>query len=333
MVGTETQEVERKVLAILRIVGDSAEPMGARLIARRLKDYGIDLTERAVRYHLKLMDERGLTRLVGRDGRVITEQGREEMRSALVQDKVGLVLSRIEMLAFQTNFDFRTCTGTIPVNISFFPKDKFARAKTLMAPAFKAGLCAGDRVAVAGEGERIGEHVVPQGKVGLATVCSVLVNGVLLKAGVPMDSRFGGILQIRNYKPLRFVELIYYAGTSLDPSEVFIRGKMTSVRKAAGQGNGKILANFREVPAPCRSIVDEVISRMNEVGLGAILTTGNTSEPLCQIPVDLNKVGMILVGGMNPIAAAEEGGIEADNRAGSTVVDYGSLVKFDDLRV
>jgi hypothetical protein len=98
-----------------------------------------------------------------------------------------------------------------------------------MKPIFEKGLCASDLVAVAQEGEPLGESIVPQSKMGSVTVCSVVLNGTLLKAGIPTDSRFGGILQIRNHKPLRFVELIHYAGSSLDPSEVFIRARMTSV--------------------------------------------------------------------------------------------------------
>jgi len=331
LIGTETQEVERKVLSILRILSETHEPMGARVIARHLKGYGIDLTERAVRYHLKLMDERGLTHLIGRDGRLITEQGIEELRSALVQDKVGFAISRIELLAFRTDFNWQTHSGSIPVNVSFFPRDKFKKALQAMAPVFKAGLCAGDRVAVAQEGERLGDSTVPEGKVGLATVCSIVINGALLKAGVPMDSRFGGILQIRGHQPLRFVELINYAGSSLDPSEVFIRGKMTSVGQAAKQGNGKILANFREIPAVCRPVTEEVVARLKEAGLGALLLIGNTSEPVCEIPVELNRIGMILIGGMNPVAAAEESGIEAENHAMSTIMDYQELTKFGEL--
>ena len=73
------------------------------------------------------MDERGLTRTVGRDGRLITESGIEELRSALVRDKVGFAISRIELLAFRTSFDWEKRTGSIPVNISFFPKEKFTR--------------------------------------------------------------------------------------------------------------------------------------------------------------------------------------------------------------
>jgi repressor of nif and glnA expression len=329
--GFETQDVERKVHSILKVLSDSAEPMGARVIAHRLKGYGIELGERAVRYHLKLMDERGLTSLVGRDGRLLTAQGMEEVRSALVKYKVGFAISRIEILAFRTDFDIEKRSGLIPANVSFFPKEKFKRALQAMKPAFEAGICVSDLVAVTSEGERLGEFTVPKGSMGLATVCSIVINGSMLKAGVPMDSKFGGILQIRNRKPFRFVELINYAGSSLDPSEVFIRARMTSVGEAAKRGEGKILANFREIPALCRGIAEKVVEGLKGAGLNGLLVMGNTSEPVCEIPVELNRIGMILLGGMNPVAAAEEAGVEAENHGMSTVMEYRDLIKFEEL--
>ncbi len=325
--GFETQVAERKVLAILKVLSDSQETMGARVIARRLKDHGIELGERAVRYHLKLMDVRGLTQHAGRDGRLITESGIKELQSALVRDKVGFALSRIELLAFRTSFDPQKRTGSVPVNVSFFPKEKFSKALQAMKPAFAAGLCVSDLVAVAEEGETLGQVIVPEGKIGLATVCSIVVNGSLLKAGVPMDSRFGGILQLRERQPFRFVELIHYSGSSLDPSEVFIRARMTSVSKAAKSGSGEILANFREIPALCRPIADEVVVKLKEAGLGGLLLMGDTSEPVCEIPVELNRIGIILLGGLNPVAAAEEAGIEGRNHAMSTIMEYQNLIK------
>ena len=328
MTGFGTQEVERKVLSILKILSDSKEPLGARVIARRLKDHGVELGERAVRYHLQLMDGQGLTQNIGRDGRLITESGIDELKSALVRDKVGFAISRIELLAFRTTFNWENRTGSVPVNISFFPKEKFAQALQAMRPAFANGLCVSDLVAVAAEGESLGEVTVPDGKIGLASVCSIVVNGSLLKAGVPIDSRFGGILQVRNHQPLRFVELIHYSGSSLDPSEVFIRARMTSVREVTTSGSGKILANFREIPALCRPIAEEVTAKLREAGLGGLLLMGNTSEAVCEIPVELNRIGIILLGGLNPVAAAEEAGIEAESHAMSTVIDYQNLVKF-----
>lgn len=329
--GFESQDVARKVHAILEILSEQKEPQGARVIAQRLKDYGVELGERAVRYHLKLMDERGLTQLVGRDGRLITKQGMEEVSSALVRDKVGLAITKIELLAFRTEFDFEKRQGLIPANVSFFSNDKFSKAIQAMRPAFQAGACASKLVAVATAGERLGEYVVPEGKTGFATVCSIVINGALLKAGVPMDSRFGGILQMRNGEPFRFIELIHYAGSSLDPSEVFIRAGMTSVKEVAKSGDGRILANFREIPALCRNITEEVVIKLQNAGLGGLLIMGNTSEPICEVPVEMNRIGMILIGGLNPVAAAREAGIEAENHAMSTIMEYKDFIQFNDL--
>jgi HTH-type transcriptional regulator, global nitrogen regulator NrpRI len=331
MIGTEVQDAKRKVIAILKVLQDSKEPLGARIIAQRLKSYGIELGERAVRYHLKITDERGLTRLVGRDGRLIIPAGEEELKSALVRDKVGFAISRIELLAFRTNFDPNRRAGLVPVNVSFFPEERFAEALKIMKPVFEKGLCVSDLVITARAGEKIGDGIVPKGKTALGTICSVVINGTLLKAGVPMDSRFGGIMEIKNHKPVRFVELINYAGSSMDPSEVFIRARMTSVLEVARKGEGKLLANYREIPALCRPIVENVVAQMKEVGIGGLLTMGNASEPVCEIPVELNRIGVVLLGGLNPVAAAEEAGIETDSHAMSTLVSYQSLTNIKKL--
>jgi repressor of nif and glnA expression len=332
MMGFETQDVERKVLAILNTLGDSQKAVGSTIIAKRLKDMGIELSERTVRYHLRMMDERGLTRLVGRrDGRIITELGQTELSKAMVTHKVGFAFSRIEILAFRTNIDLDKRTGFTPVNISFFRKEDLNKALRAMEPAFQAGLCASDLVAVANEGEVIGDLVVPEGKIALATVCSVVVNGTLLKAGVPIDSKFGGILQIRNHSPLRFIEIIHYAGSSLDPSEIFIRANMTSVTQAAKNGNGEILANYREIPAVCKPLAEEVAAKLKDARLGGVLLIGNVSEPVCEIPIEINRIGVVLIGGLNPVAAAVEAGIISESHAMSTVLEYQKLKKFQEV--
>ena len=331
MIGSESQEVERKVISILKVLSESAEPLGARIIAHRLVDHGVELGERAVRYHLKLMDERGLTRLIGRDGRVITDSGVEELKSALLGDKVGYAISKIELLAYRTDFDYVKRTGSIPVNITFFPKNQFGKALKVMKPAFVKGWCASDLVAVAEEGKSLGEIIVPEGRVALATVCSIVINGTLLKAGVPMNSKFGGILQVRNNIPLRFVELIHYSGSSLDPSEVFIRARMTSVANVVLNGNGKVLANYREIPAVCQSMAEKVITQLKQARLDGLLVMGNASEPVCEMPVELNRLGMVLLGGLNPVAAAEEARIEAVSFAMSTTLEYEKLVPFEEV--
>jgi len=329
---TNQENIERKILLMLRILHEAQKALGARIIARRMEDCGVAMSERTVRYHLKLMDERGLTELLGRrDGRVITPLGVEELGNARVQDKLGFVISRIENLAFRTTFDPKKGRGLLPVNITLFPKDRFGETLKAMKPAFDAGICVSDLVAVRKAGERIDETIIPEGKVGFATVCSIVINGVLLKTGVPMDSKFGGILQVKNGRPLRFAELIFYSGSSLDPSEAFIRAKMTSVREVVEKREGKLLANFREVPVVCRNLVEKSVLRLKHAGVGGIMTTGEMSEPVCQVPVDMNKVGLILMGGLNPIACAQEAGFEGENHAMSSMMDYQELRKFSEV--
>ncbi len=326
-----TPDIEKKLLLILRILRDSGQPMGARLIARRMAEHGVPLSERMVRYHLGLTDERGLTELAGRrDGRAITKRGIEEIGSARVRDRLSLAISRIETLAFRTTFDPLKKRGMVPVNISLIPLAKFRQAVGTMQTAFDKGICVSRLVALAKPGQKLGETVVPEGKIGLATVCSIVVNGVLLKNGVPMDSKFGGIVQFFRGEPLRFVELIHYSGSSLDPSEAFIRARMTSVRDVIAEGEGRILANFREIPALSKDLAERIVKALRDSGIDGVLAIGKVSEPVCEVPVDLNKVGMILAGGLNPVCCAQEAGIDVENLAMSAVIEFGELRPFED---
>ena len=318
-------DAENKLVLILKILSESSKPLGSITIARRLEDEGVFLSERAVRYHLRISDERGFTRPVGRGGRIITPEGHQEVKEALASQHLGFVREKLEMLAYQTTFDPEKRTGQLPINTSLINENKFKKALTAMKDAFKAGICISDLVAIASEGEKLGSAVVPAGKIGLATVCAVTISGVILKAGIPTDYRFGGILEIKNSSPRRFIAIIDYAGTSLDPSEQFIRARMTSVGDVARTGNGKVLAVFRTMPAPAKRVIEEKIAALKEAGIGGIYAIGSISESLCQIPVALNRIGMVQPGGLNPIAAAVEAGIEIENIAESGVIDYQQL--------
>jgi repressor of nif and glnA expression len=321
-------DAEGKLISILKILSESSEPLGSITIARRLEDEGVFLSERAVRYHLKIADERGYTLPGGRDGRMITEEGRREVKEALAPQHLGFVREKLELLAYQTTFDPVKRSGLLPINTSLIYKEKFKKALSAMKDVFKAGLCVSELVATASEGEKLGAVVVPEGKIGLATVCSVVTNGVLLKSGVPMDFRFGGVLEVRNSQPRRFVAIIDYAGTSVDPSEQFIRARMTTVGEAARTGTGKILGVFRTVPAPAREVFEDKIALLKEVGISGVYAVGDTSEPLCQIPVPMNRIGIVQLGGLNPVAAAVEAGVEIENVAENGLIDFQELRSF-----
>ena len=332
MIGQETHEVERKIAAILEILSNSKEPLGGRIISRRLKEKGINLGERAVRYHLKIMDERGLTHIVGnRDGRTITQPGLEELRNALVCDKIGFATNKIELLAYLTTFDINKHTGCVPIDVSLFNKLEFAQALKAMRVIFKAGICVSDLVAVASEGEKLGELTIPNGKIGLATVSSIVITGLILKAGIPIGSRFGGLLQIQNYKPRRFVDLIEYHGSTIDPLEIFTASKMTSVAEVARNGEGKVLASFHEIPMLSRPATEIILEKLKSLNLCSLFVIGKTTEPTCEISVSPNNIGLIFFSGLNPAACAAEEGLDVKNKAMSGLIDVVKLQSFWDL--
>ena len=324
-------DTEKKIVSILKVLSESSEPLGSITIARELGRHGVFMSERAVRYHLRITDERGLTQPLGADGRMITPRGLEELRDALAPDQIGFILERIELLAFRTTFDVAKRTGLVAINTSLLEENKLKKALSAMKDAIEADLCVSRLMAVGHAGEKLGDVAIPKGKVGIATPCAATINGVLLKAGIPIESRFGGVLEIENSKPKRFVAIIYYSGTSLDPSEQYIRAKMTRVGDAARTGRGRILANFREAPAAARLVIQEVASGLREAGIGGVYVMGNTSEPVCQIAVGLNRIGLVLLGGLNPIAAAAEAGIEIESVAESGMIDYSQLTEFSKL--
>jgi repressor of nif and glnA expression len=332
MIGQETHDTERKIAAILKVLSDSDDPLGGRVISRRLKERGVELNERTVRYHLKMMDERGLTRSIGqRDGRTITEPGLEELNSGLVFDKVCFVAGRIELLAYLTTFDPEDLAGDIPVDVSLFTKSQFAEAWDIMRDVFASGFCTSNLVAVASSGEKLGDVVVPPGKMGLATVCSIAVVGALLKAGIPIDSRFGGLLQVRNHKPARFVELIEYYGCTMDPFQIFVAGKMTNVAGAVRMGEGKVLAGFHEVPLPSRSATEAVINKFKAFNLCQLILTGTASEPVCDVPARSDKVSLVIPSGLNAVAAVAEKGLDVSCKPLNSVIEVSKLRSFRSL--
>ena len=316
--------------AILSILDKHPTVVGSREISRQLKLRGVEITERTVRYYLKMLDKKGYTEVFGKEGRKITAAGREELKHSLVSDKIGFVISKIETLSYMTTLDMATMEGDVILNISYFPRKHLRQALRLLKSAFSSPYVMSDRVILAPEGEKIGDVMVPKGMVGLGTICSVTINGIFLKAGIPVASRFGGVVETANGRPLRFVSLISYDGSSLDPLEVFIKSKMTAVSKAVADGRGRILASYREIPVVCLDKAKKLARTLEDRGIRGILLIGSPNKPLLEVPVGIDRAGIVIVGGLNPVAVLEEHGIATESRAMSTLFEYTQLVPFQE---
>ncbi len=325
-----TDKVERAQTAILRVLSDTRGPLGAARVVESLLAAGLDLRPRTVRFHLLELDRRGLTQLVNRrSGRLITKAGREELSKVDVITKVGVVSGRVDTLTYQMSYDPREDRGAVVVNHTLLHTANLNQALIEMRLVFRHQLGIGSRIIRARAGEMVGNSVVPEHHVGIGTVCSVTINGVLLHRGIPVTSRFGGLIEMRDRKPVRFVELIEYRGSTLDPLEVFIQAGMTSVRDVVRKGSGVICAGFREIPAAAIDEVEKLGREMRSVGLGGILTLGRPSRPLLGIPVSDDHAGLIVVGGLNPIAALRECGFPIRIRSLAGLEDINRFQRID----
>ena len=320
----------RKVMYLLRILSDAGKPLGGERIAQKLSEYGFDLNQRMVRNYLQQMDREGLTINYGRRGRQITPQGEKELKASFVIDKVGFVASRIDNLTYQMTFSLRKRKGKIILNVSTIDKKDLTKAIHHMDLVFRAGLGMGKYVAP--DPFRPDKRmVVPDDKIAIGTVCSVTINGILLSEGIHTTSRFGGLLELVNGEPSRFTEIINYDGSSIDPLEIFIKGGMNRVGQAVSTGSGRIGASFLEVPSIALPLVEKIRKKLEGIGLGGILMIGKPNRPLLDIPVSEGRAGIIVAGGLNPIAAVEERGIATDNVAMGSLMEFEHLMPFWEL--
>ncbi len=324
-------EKRRVRTAILRILAEDGGGMGSAAVARDLQAAGTELRPRMVRNYLMDLDRMGYTENLGRGGRRITEAGRAELEKASAAETVGLAAARIDELVYRMSLDPGQRSGAVVVNASRIRAADFPTAAEAMAQVMTSGLAMGRLAAAGGEGERFAGGRLAYGEVGVATVCSVTLNGAFRLAGIPMHSRFGGLLEMRDHRPLRFTQIIHYEGTTIDPLQVFIKGKMTRVREATLTGAGVIGAGFREIPAVALPEAGKVIRRLETLGLGCVLAVGRPGRPLFDVPVSPGRVGLVVAAGLNAMAAIEEAGIETHNQAMACLLPFESLVPAESL--
>ena len=106
---------------------------------------------------------------------------------------------------------------------------------------------------------------------------------------------------------------------------------MTDYAGAIKDGNGRIGVGFREVPADSRESVIGLIEILKEAGLGGFLLVGWPGQPLLEIPVTEGRAGVVVIGGLNPVAILEETGIKIKSRALAGMVEYEKLFHYKEM--
>lgn len=327
-------QMQRTILKALHQIG---RPAGSTQVAGVMRGWGIEWSERGIRLHLQALDEAGFTQLQSRRaGRILTARGRVELEKSDVIERMAFISGQIDEVTYRMGFSLRQGKGSLVVNTTLLAARDEGAALDVMRPVLAAGLGMGTRILLLRAGATYDHRrmsVVPPGRIAIVTVCSVTVNGILLKEGIPVTSRYGGLMEFKNRVPVRFVELLEYGGTTLDPLELFIRAKMTSVRPCEQTGNGRVGASFREFPSVALPDVLRIRDSLRLLGLDGILAVGAPNQPLFGIPVGEGRTGLVVLGGLNPAAALEEAGVSSENRSLSGLLEYRHLPEYRHLNM
>jgi repressor of nif and glnA expression len=234
-------------------------------------------------------------------------------------EKVKFLLSKAWNLIYQVDFDLETHSGNVISNVSYVKTDELDDAMDIFEEVMKNGpqYCTSKYF-----------KTVPgkkPGKTGIATVCSLTLDGILTKNGVSTAPQYGGILETDSKQP-RFIELTAYSGSSLDPHEIYIAKDMTSVSEAI-KGGGRVLASLREIPYIARPDAVEVLEEVQDAGF-SVLKVGKPSELVYNAKVERYHVGIVAPGGLNPIAVLKEHGMHVEPKAVETIMKVSDMEEF-----
>ena len=312
-------ETDRKMIEILRILADQNKVLGAKTIAEELKRKGYNLGERAVRYHMRILDEKGFTERIGYAGREITDKGLKELEKGLIYDQVDFAFSKFEGMIYQTSLNPRNGTGTVVVNTSGFIYDE--KVVNIIKEVFKKGIAVSPYVKFSDMNQE-NENVSNKKEVRLDTICGTTIDGMLLNEGIPVIPQYGGLVNVEEYVPTRFTELISYKKTSMTPLDAFTAKNMTSVLNVAREGTGIIPANFRIIPAAAREKAVSFFGKLQKIGISGLLKIGESGESVLGIPVEDDMAGIAITGGIAPLCAAKEAGCSVDIKLAENIMEF-----------
>jgi hypothetical protein len=302
------------MIEILRILNKQEKPTGSKLIADELKEKGFNLGERAVRYHMQILDEKGFTERKGYSGREITELGREKLEKGLIYDQVDFIYSKFQELIYLTDFNYMDKKGNVVVNTSTIYSEE---SYNILKNIFTSGLSVSPYVNI--------NRVENQESIEIKTICGTTIDGILLNEGIVSQPLYGGLLKIEDYRPIYFEELISYKKTSISPLDAFIAPKMTSVLDVMNEGTGYIPANFRLIPSVGKEKTMKILSKLQKIGIGGIIAMSEDGENILGLPVDSGMVGIGIIGGITPFCALQELGHDINIKIGEELENFNEL--------
>jgi repressor of nif and glnA expression len=240
------------------------------------------------------------------------------------------VNNNIEDYAIQVTFDPVEGEGTVVYNLSLIKNEDLDFAISILKDAYKTGVSVSGLVRFFSSGEKVAEYTVPKGCTAICTMCSITFDGLLIRRGIPVNMIGGGVVEIENRTPIRFTHIILYEHTTIDPLQVLISQKITSVTNVMRKGSGNILANIREFHMEAEPVVGTVLDELASSSYSGILEVGMPNLSLLGVPVSPQFIAIAAVGGTNPMAAIREGGRWVQTQAMKGLMDIAQMHEIRD---
>ncbi|MDM7935389.1 MAG: DUF128 domain-containing protein [Methanothrix sp.] len=230
-------------------------------------------------------------------------------------------LARIENLMQKVTFDPLKGRGRIITNTSLIPRDSLEEALLIFHDAIESGLAVSPMIKLL-EG---------RDRVEVRTACSLTICGILLKHGIPVRPKGGGLVEVVRREPTRFTDMLMYWATTIDPIDVLTAQGLTDITGMMRTGNGRILGNLHEAPMIARERIEEVLDLLAQAGFTGVLELGEPNMNVLGVSVERDHLGIALVGGTNLVAAALECGVEVEHESISGLTEASEMRRIEEL--
>ena len=218
--------------------------------------------------------------------------------------------------------------GTVVYNLSLIKNEDLEFAISILKDAFRTGVSVSGLV-----------KFFPSGAQDLPGIASRRMHGdryhvqhhvrrAADPAGNPVNPIGGGVVEIENRTPIRFTHIILYEHTTIDPLQVLISQKTTSVTNVMRKGSGNILANVREFHMEAEPLVGTVLDELaSSSHHPESLRLGCPMSPCSVCRWSPQYIAIAAVGGTNPMAAIREGGRWVNTQAMKGMMDISEMVE------
>ncbi|MBN2013811.1 MAG: DUF128 domain-containing protein [Candidatus Altiarchaeota archaeon] len=314
---------KRNIFEILSILERKNKALTSSEIARELQDIGTPLTERMIRNYLQELDGMGFTENMGREGRWITEEGRDELRTSFVYARSDYIVDKMARIMCDSKFDVYKQRGEVIVNLSFIAKNQEQEVRATLRDLCRSNLFP-QMVGFAHSGEKICNRLVPDGMFGLATMSSATIDQLWLNYGIFMHIGVSLTVEVEDMKPIRCNNFVSPLSASIDTIELFMRSGLFHIRDIFTKNRGVILAEYNEIPYTMRTKAINLLKKALEAFGGMVIVSGGEGEIL-GLPTKTAYTGIITVCGECLPAALEEKGIKTNTETIAGAINFREL--------